>query len=356
MTAKEKFSYLIIENNETLLSALQKMDSERVKLLIVFEKGKYKSLLSIGDIQRAIISGKSIQEEKISSVERNDIVCSTSDSKEVIKERMVEIRAQFMPVIDENNNLANVYLWEDIFSEKFKLSQFEKKNAEIPVVVMAGGEGSRLKPLTNIIPKPLMPIGEKTILEKIIDNFCASGFYNFYVSINYMSHMIESYFENLDIKNYKLQFFKEHEPRGTAGSLSLIRNKINTSFFVSNCDILIDQDYNEVFAYHQEKKNDITAIAAVKNFKLPYGSFEMNKKGIITRIIEKPEFTFYVNAGMYIVEPHLLEEIPDAGVFHLTDLITKIMKTGRKVGIFPVSEKSWIDVGEWNLYEKLLKA
>lgn len=355
MMIKEKYSHLIIDNSETLIAALKKMDNERVKLLIVFDSGKYKSLLSIGDIQRAIISGKSIQEEKINTIERHDIVCSTSDNKEVIKKRMVEIRAQFMPILDENDNLANIYLWDDIFSEKFDFNNFEKKNFEIPVVIMAGGEGSRLRPLTNIIPKPLIPIGKKTILEKIIDNFCASGFYTFYVSINYKSHMIESYFKNLEVKNYDLHFFKEDEPKGTAGSLSLIRDKINTPFFVSNCDILIEQDYNEVFAYHQEQKNDITAIAAVKNFKLPYGSFEMNKQGVITNILEKPEFTFYVNAGMYIIEPHLLEEIPDSGIFHITELITGTMKKGGKVGIFPVSEKSWIDIGDWNLYEKLLK-
>lgn len=355
MTIKEKYAHLIINNNESLLAALKKMDRERVKLLIVFEKGRYKSLLSIGDIQRTIISGKSIQEEKISTIERHDIVCSIADNKEVIKKRMVEIRAQFMPVLDENDNLADIYLWDDIFSEKFEFKNSEKKNFEIPVVIMAGGEGSRLRPLTNIIPKPLIPIGKKTILEKIIDNFCASGFYTFHVSINYMSHMIESYFENLEMTNYELNFFKEDEPKGTAGSLSLIRHKISTPFFVSNCDILIDQDYNELFSYHQEQKNDITAITAVKTFKLPYGSFEMNKKGVITEIIEKPEFTFYVNAGMYIIEPHLLEEIPTSGVFHITDLINKTMKTGGKVGIFPVSEKSWIDIGDWSLYEKLLK-
>jgi NDP-sugar pyrophosphorylase family protein len=260
-----------------------------------------------------------------------------------------------MPVLDENENLADIYLWDEMFSEKFESNIYKKKNLEIPVVIIAGGKGSRLRPLTNIIPKPLIPIGKKTILEKIIDNFCTSGFDTFYVSINYMSHMIESYFENLEEKNYNLHFYKEDEPKGTAGSLSLIRDKISTPFFVSNCDILIDQDYNEVFAYHQEQKNDITAITAVKNFKLPYGSFEMNKNGVITHIIEKPEFTFYVNAGMYIIEPHLLEVIPTSGVFHITDLIAKTMKAGGKVGIFPVGEKSWIDIGEWNLYEKLLK-
>ncbi|WP_240924988.1 nucleotidyltransferase family protein [Maribellus sediminis] len=355
MHSEKEYEHLIIDSKESLLSALKKMDEERVKLLIVFENSKYKSLLSIGDLQRAIIQGKVLQDEAIESLNREDIVCSVSDNKEEIKQKMLEIRAQFMPVVNEANELIDIYFWEEIFSEEFDVSSKPKQNLAIPVVIMAGGKGSRLKPLTNIIPKPLIPIGEKTIIEKIIDNFCKSGLSNFYLSVNYLSHMIESYFNNLPDKNYKIQFYKEDTPRGTAGSLSLIKDQIKSTFFVSNCDILIDQDYSQILDYHKKNKNEITAVTAVKSFRLPYGSFVLDKDGSVNNITEKPEFTFHVNAGMYIVEPHLLDVIPDDGIFHITDLMSLVMKRNGKIGIFPVSEKSWMDIGEWNLYERFLK-
>jgi NDP-sugar pyrophosphorylase family protein len=142
---------------------------------------------------------------------------------------------------------------------------------------------------------------------------------------------------------------------GTAGSLSLLKNKINKTFFVSNCDIIIEQDYSEILNYHQENKNEITVVAALKNYPIPYGIIESGEFGQLLELKEKPEITFKINSGMYILEPHLLKEIPSGSFFHITQLIEKIKRRNGKIGVFPVSEKSWIDMGELDTFTKHLK-
>ena len=139
---------------------------------------------------------------------------------------------------------------------------------------------------------------------------------------------------------------------GTAGRLSLLRRKINKTFFVSNCDILIEQDYSEILDFHRDCKNEITIVAALKHLKLPYGIIESGDMGQLKDLMEKPEFTYKINSGMYILEPHLLDEIPENQFYHITNLIEQIKNKNRRVGIFPVSENSWKDIGDWNEYLK----
>jgi NDP-sugar pyrophosphorylase family protein len=220
---------------------------------------------------------------------------------------------------------------------------------------MAGGKGTRLKPLTNVIPKPLIPIGDKTIVEKIMDRFMSVGCRDFYFSVNYKAETIRHYFDTIEHKDYEITYFKEDKPLGTAGSLYLIRDKIETTFFVSNCDIIIDEDYSEILKYHRENKNELTIVAALKHYSIPYGTIKTGDNGLLIELIEKPELTFQINSGMYIMEPHLLSEIPENVFFHITHLIENIKKRNGKIGVFPVSEGSWKDIGERDMYLSFLK-
>jgi NDP-sugar pyrophosphorylase family protein len=243
-----------------------------------------------------------------------------------------------------------VYFWEDVFIETkpHPVQQFD-----LPVIIMAGGFGTRLKPLTNVIPKPLIPIGEKTIIENIFDRFAVHGSNRFYLSVNYKADLIKYYLENLNLE-HEISYFIEDKPLGTAGSLSLLKGKINSTFFVSNCDIIIEQDYSEILKYHQENKNEITIVAALKNYAIPYGTIETGNNGQLLSLKEKPELTFKINSGMYILEPSLLDEIPTNEFFHITYLIEKIKLRNGNVGVFPVSEGSWKDIGEWDEYWKMI--
>jgi len=333
-----------ISDDSNLLDALKLMDLTGCRsLLVIKSNNKFNGILSIGDIQRALIKYNRLDIGIINILRKNPKIAKTTTSFSEIKGTMTEFRMEFIPVINDNNEVENIYFWEDLFDINIKIpiSQFN-----IPVVIMAGGLGSRLKPLTNVLPKPLIPIGEKTIIEDIFERFSKHGCSKFYISVNYKSDLIEYYLLNQKLP-YEIHFFKEAKPMGTAGSLSLLKNQIIETFFVSNCDILIEQDYSEILHYHRSNKNEITIVAALKHFPIAYGTIETGENGRLLKLIEKPELTFKINSGMYILEPHLLNEIPEDINFHITTLIEKTLKRNGSVGVFPVSEKSWKDIGSW---------
>lgn len=336
----------------SVLAALERMDLIKRKLLIILEGEKFYGVLSIGDIQRAIINKYKL-ESSIDNILRKEITtCSDNDSLESIKAKMIEFRTECMPILTENNTLTNLFFWEDLFGAKY---EFKKVILNLPVIIMAGGEGTRLKPLTNIIPKPLLPINEKTIIEDIMDRFVHVGCNEFFLSINYKAETIKNYFNVLDNPSYKVNYFEEDKPLGTAGSMFLIKNKINSTFFVSNCDILIDQDLDEIYDYHKKNENKITIVSAIKRYKIPYGTLETAENGILSKLDEKPELVFQINTGMYILEPDVLNFIPENEFYHLTHLIEHVKNNGLRVGVFPIAENSWQDIGNWEDYSKILK-
>lgn len=347
----EKTNLRIVQYDCSLISALKLMDDIHSKLLLVFKKEHFLSLISIGDIQRAIIKNKDLNDSLFSILNKDKIYCSISDSLDFIKAEMLSFRAECMPIIDNDGNLVKVIYWDDLFKEK---TSSYKEKINIPVVIMAGGKGTRLKPITNIIPKPLIPFGDKTMIELIMDQFEDIGCKSFYLSVNYKAEIMKYYLDNLPHK-YKIKYFKEDKPLGTIGSVRLMKQYLNNSFFVSNCDIIIDQDYRDVYKYHKENKNDITLITSLKNFQISYGVLETGENGILKELKEKPNFNYMINTGVYILNSNLIDYIPDNKLFHITDLIKKVQELGGKVGCFPVSEKSWKDIGEWDEYLKYNK-
>lgn len=353
MLSSQKVVSISIQRTETIVTALKRMDELDRKLLLVFDGSRYFGILSIGDIQRGIIKNVAL-DQTVDKVMRTNIrVARPGDNKEDIRRLMMEFRTEAMPVVDDENNLLDVFFWEDEFTETIRKDGADLK---IPVVIMAGGFGSRLKPLTNIIPKPLVPIGDRPILQIIIDGFNKLGVTEFHLSVNYKHEMIRYYFDHVPDKNYTLNYFMEDKPLGTAGSLFLLKNVLKSTFFVSNCDILIDQDYRDIYNYHREQKNEITLVGSLKHYKIPYGTLEMGEGGRLISMKEKPEITYVINSGMYVLEPSVMKDIPDNTFLHITELIEKVRARGGKVGVFPVSEKSWFDIGEWNEYQQTLKS
>jgi dTDP-glucose pyrophosphorylase/predicted transcriptional regulator len=341
-----KVSSIIIPPQTSLIDALKKMDEVRKKLLLVMDESIFIGLISIGDIQRSIIDNKPLELEVGKIIRKDFTVTYVTDSEEKIKNIMLEKRVECMPVLDENNQLRDVYFWENIFEEKKSLHE----PLDLPVIVMAGGKGTRLRPLTNVIPKPLIPLNSKTVVETIMDNFKKVGCEEFYMSVNYKAETIEQYFRNTGQSQYSISYFYENKPLGTAGSLSLLKGKLNKTFFVSNCDIIIDDDYTEILKYHRNNKNELTIVSAIKHYSIPYGTLHTKEDGVLTSLEEKPELTFQINTGFYILEPHLLDEIPVDTFFHITELIENIKNRNGRVGVFPISEKSWKDIGEWAEY------
>lgn len=351
MAILSKIQSRSIQSDTSLLSALKKMDAEGVKLLFVFDVEQFLSILTIGDIQRAIIKNIEMTAPVSTILDTNKKFVSTTESKEDIRAKMLKLRTECMPVVDSDGNLVEAYFWKDLFSQSETL---QRAGIDLPVVIMAGGKGTRLKPITNVIPKPLIPVGDKTILEEIMDQFEAIGCRQFYMSVNYKSDMMRFYLDQLDHK-YQIEFFEEPKPLGTIGSVTLLKGKISTPFFVSNCDIRIDQDFRDVYEYHQNNHNDITIVTAVKSFRIPYGVIETGADGLMTGLREKPEQTYMINTGVYILNPELIDEIPEGEFFHITHLMEKVKARGGRVGCFPVSEHAWRDMGEWPEYLKMIK-
>ena len=346
----ERIKDRLVSLSDSLLDAMKRMDANKVKTLFVFNDEQFEGIVTIGDIQRAIINNIALKEPVGRILNKKKIYGYLADGEESIREKMRKMRAEVMPILNEKNELVDVWFWQDLFT-KAELTLRERIN--LPVVIMAGGKGTRLKPITNVIPKPLVPIGDKTILETILDQFEEIGCTKFYMSVNYKADIMKYYLSQLDHK-YDIEFFQENKPLGTIGSVSLLKGKITTPFFVSNCDSINEQDYRDVYDYHVENHNDLTIVTMVKTFKIPYGVIETGEDGLMTALSEKPELTYQVNTGVYILNPSCIDEIPQGEFFHITHLMEKIKARGGRVGCFPVSEHAWKDMGEWPEYLKMI--
>ena len=346
-----KIENKIISINDTIVSALKRMDGHRTKLVFVFDGDKFDCILTIGDIQRAIIRQANLSDPVSTILDRDKIYASDKDSIEHIKDVMFKELIDCMPVLNDAGEIVDVLFWHDVFTEAVANN---RPKIDLPVVIMAGGKGTRLKPITNVIPKPLVPVGDKTILEVIMDQFEGIGCHKFYMSVNYKADMMQFYLSQLDHK-YDIDFFMEDKPLGTIGSVSLLKGRITTPFFVSNCDSINEQDYRDVYDYHVGNHNDMTIVTMVKSFKIPYGVIETGEGGLMVSLKEKPEHTYMVNTGVYILNPELIDEIPEGKFFHITHLMEKVKARGGRVGCFPVSEDAWKDMGEWPEYLKMIK-
>jgi len=346
---KEKvISERVIQKDANLIHALKQMDAIDKKLLLVMDGDIFVGLLSVGDIQRSIIQNLELTTTVTEILRKNIKIATPKDKLEDIKKMMIAFRMEFCPVVNAEGTLEEVYLWEDMFGEE---KNEVTDRFKLPVVIMAGGQGSRLKPITNVLPKPLMPLDDKTMLEEIFARFNTYGCDQFFVSVNYKADLIEYYINSLNLP-LNISFFRETSPLGTAGSLSLLKGKITSTFFVSNCDIIIEQDYSEVLKFHEEGGFEVTIVGAIKHYSIPYGTLETGENGQLLKLREKPDHTILTNSGMYILEPHLIDEIPSEQLFHITHLIDNVMQRGGKVGVFPVSEKSWKDMGVWDEFLK----
>lgn len=353
MEYSEKIRRKIVSAETSIIQTMKIMDERITKLLLVFEGERFLGLVTNGDLQRAIIAHIPFDTPVKQIVSwKGKRYAHKGDNRESIKEWMLTKRAELMPVVDENGQLLDVVFWDEVLEDT--PSPDNRPKIDLPVVIMAGGKGTRLKPITNVIPKPLVPVGDKTILEVIMDQFEGIGCHKFYMSVNYKADMMRYYLNQLP-HHYDVEFFQEEKPLGTIGSVSLLKGKIETPFFVSNCDSINEQDYRDVWDYHVSNRNDMSIVTMVKSFRIPYGVIETGADGLMIALKEKPEQTYQVNTGVYILNPDLIDEIPQGEFFHITQLMEKVQAKGGRVGCFPVSEQSWRDMGEWPEYLKMIK-
>ena len=271
---------------------------------------------------------------------------SQEDATRVLRDKKLNL----IPVIDKDGKVVDYLTWSNIKGGKRPV----KKLDNVSVVIMAGGKGTRMQPFTKILPKPLVPVHEKPIIEHIIERFTDVGCDEFHLTVNYKGRILKAYFEELQ-PDYGIHYVDEQEPLGTAGSLRFLKGKFNQPFFVTNCDIIIKADYTSLYEFHQKGGYDVTLVASTKEYIIPYGTCELNGDGHLSHINEKPHYDFLINTGLYVLNPDVLKLIPKNTFFHITHLIEDAKSQGKKIGVFPVDDDAWIDVGEWAEYQKAVE-
>lgn len=304
--------------------------------------------LTDGDVRRWILGGGELDSLVDSVCNRDPLVLHDSSISDEIRDEMTAKGITYVPVVDESRRVVEVRSWQQIFGGEPAVVK-ERAQLDMPVAIMAGGFGTRMSPFTSVLPKPLIPIGGRTVIELIVDKFTAYGADEFYLSVNYKSKIIKSYFEELE-PNYSVKYVDEDKPLGTAGSLRQLAGRVEGDLMVTNCDVLVSADLADLARHHVEKRNDITMVVSLKNYRIPYGVCEIENGGLLRAIREKPQFDFLVNTGLYVLRSGVLDLIPEGEVFHFTDLISAVKAGGGRVGVYPISDRAWMDTGEWAEY------
>lgn len=343
---------LIVKQNITLKTALKFLNKSGRKCLVIVNKyNKLIGTLSDGDIRKAITSGKKLNSTINNIFQKNPIfLFSGSYTISHAKKLFIKNKFDIIPIINTNHKLVEILHWEKIFENNKKTIK-EKNN--ISVVIMAGGKGERLEPFTEILPKALIPVMGKTIIERIIEKFYQNGFRDFNFIVNYKSLILKAYIQEIKSK-YKVKFFAEHKSLGTIGGLSLIKDKLSSNFFVSNCDVIINADYIDLLNYHLDRCNDITLVVTTKEYVIPYGDCKINKDGNLDKLIERPKFDFLINAGLYVFNKKIIKLIKKNKHLDFNELIEISKKKNYKIGVYPIHEEAWIDIGQWSEYKKSL--
>ena len=326
-----------------VVDAMEKIEKNLKGILfIINDKGELIGTVTDGDIRRHIVKTGNLQAE-ISVVMNKKPRALYSTSVGNYHEFLVKNHIRIAPVLTPDNVVCDMVTIDDSVEIRKKHSMSLK---DVPLVIMAGGKGTRLYPYTRVLPKPLIPIGDVPIMERIIDRFREYGIEELWVTLNYKRGMIKSYFAELD-PPYQLNYVVEDKPLGTAGSLHLIKEKFDKPIIVTNCDVLIDADYEDLYRYHLESGNELTMVTALKNVVVPYGVVHSKENGIITSMEEKPKLSYFVNTGMYILNAELLSEIPEDTFYHMTDLTEHLLQNNRQVGMYPISGDCFLDMGEF---------
>jgi dTDP-glucose pyrophosphorylase len=348
----EALTRFLIPPSMNLKDAMKRLEETEERIVFVTSANRELiGSLTDGDVRRWILAEGPLAALVTEACNRNPFTVAGSVVTDSIRALMVERRLTCVPVVDADGCIADLLFWDSVFAER---SPRASRHLDSPVVVMAGGKGTRMEPFTRILPKPLVPIGDRAVIEIIIESFRRHGVGLFFLSVNHKARLIRAFFEELGAP-YEVRYVEESEPRGTIGALSALRGQIDVPFFVTNCDVVVKIDFADLMDHHVRENNLVTLVASVKPFRIPYGVCDLTEGGLLAGIREKPEFEFLVNTGLYVVNASVLDMIPDHGLFHMTDLIAAVETAGGRVGVFPIGGDAWLDTGEWTEYRKTVE-
>ena len=348
----KKLKKVFIKPQSNIRKSMQLIKDNGLRGLIVVDKNNYLlGTLTDGDLRKFLLKKNDLN-EKIDKIynKKSKYITKSSFSKKKILSLFDKYKISFLPVINKNKKVIDFITKEKIKKTKHRVIHNLHK---IPVIIMAGGFGKRLSPFTNILPKALIPIKKKTVIELIIDKFLNYGVNNFILSINFKSEIIKAFFREKK-PDYKVTFIEEKKPLGTIGSLSLLKKNKFNNIFLANCDTISKLDYSKLVQYHLDNNNDITIVAINKNSTIPYGVINLNKQNKFKFIEEKPKYKYLANAGLYMIKSSLINKIPKNKFLNTTDFIKKLSNS-ITIGIYTIKESQWMDVGQWEEFEKTIK-
>ena len=326
---------LFVEENSTIIDTLKEINENTKGIALVVDENRVLiGTITDGDIRRAILAGLPITSSIREVYNKNCRFVLQGTSLEVIERIFENDKLRFIPVVNEAHIVVNYYEANNLGES------LDRDNA---VLIMAGGLGKRLKPLTDDIPKPMLKIGDKPILQTIIEQFRDKGFKNILLSVNYKSEIIESYFRDGSDFGVRIKYIKEEKRMGTAGSIKLAEENLKKPFFVINGDILTNVDFQAILDYHIENNFIMTIGSRSYEMQVPYGVLNLDEN-CVTSLEEKPVVSFYVSGGIYVLNPETLPFIPENAHYDITELINNISKEKYKIGSYPIQDY-WMDIG-----------
>ena len=332
----------IINQNVTLLEALSHINNlapEPLVLFVVDEEQRMVGTLTDGDSRRALIAGASVNDKAEKIMHRNFNYMRSEDIKNVKEiRRQKELLMKLVPILDNDHHILDI----------FNLDKF-KTRLPVDAVLMAGGKGERLRPLTEKTPKPLLPVGEKAIIDHNVDRLISYGINHINVTVNYLKEQIEEHYKE-PRHDVKIQTVREPKYLGTIGSVKFVKEFYNDTILVMNSDLFTNIDYEDFFLHFQEHDAEMSVAAVPYNISIPYGILDLEGRNI-KGLLEKPQYNHYANAGIYLIKRRALEEIPDGEFFNATDLVEKLISEGKSVIRYPLNG-TWIDIGNPQEYQK----
>lgn len=340
----------VINVSYTIKETINFLEETREKNIYVLDlNGKLVGSISDGDIRRGMLrnvdinsSVKLIMNNNPKYLLENDII-----NKNKVKSIFEKYKVLSLPVV-KDMIIKDIVFWNEVFYNKI----IHKKDNK--VFILAGGLGSRLEPFTKILPKPLIPLGDKPIIERIMDKFKDNGYDNFILSLNYKADIIKLYLNDVAVKDKyeSIKYVEETEPLGTIGSLYFAKEYISESFFITNSDIMIKEDLEKLMNFHKQSNASLTVVGCIKNSIIPYGVLNIDDDGFLINMEEKPSYSHIINTGVYIAEPEIISLIEGNVKQDITELICKLLKLNKKISVFPIKDDQWFDVGQWEEYER----